>query len=398
MPQSYEYWDDSQNMFQQSQQPGGQPSGQQPPTWQQPPTQGQQPSGQQPPSQQQPPQQPPRNTKRDAQSVQVGQVPAPPAQQVAYVAVPQKKGHGWIVALVLVVCLFAFAAFCVKSCTDLAASGGMYGAVSAGPASDSVAVIDMDGAIQYDGTACSPEGLKALLDRARDNDHIKAVVLRVNSGGGTATAGEEMAGYVRDFKKPVVVSSASINASAAYEVSSQANYIYVAKSTEIGSIGTAMQITDISGLLDMLGISMDTITSSDSKDSSYGYRPLTNEEREHYQHMIDQINDVFIEFVAEGRAMPVEDVRALATGLSYTGIDAVENGLADEFGTLEDAMDKAAELAGISSYAPYDLGFTSYDLASLYSLFGGQQQQQNNVGMSFPIACALKNGPFGVRR
>ena len=260
MPQSYEYWDETQNMFQQSQQLGGQPADQQPPFQQQPPMQGQQPSGQpqqpQQPSQQQPsgqqqqPQQPPRHNKRDAQSAQAAQ----PAQQVAYVAVPQKKGHGWIVGLVLVVCLFAFAAFCVKSCTDLAASGGMYGAVSAGPSSDSVAVIDMDGAIQYDGTACSPDGLKALLDRAQENDHIKAVVLRVNSGGGTATAGEEMAGYVRDFKKPIVVSSASINASAAYEVSSQANYIYVAKSTEIGSIGTAMQLTDISGLLDMLGI------------------------------------------------------------------------------------------------------------------------------------------------
>jgi protease-4 len=295
-------------------------------------------------------------------------------QQVAYVAVPQKKGKGWIVALVAVLCFFALAAFGVKSCSDAMANGGMYGS-TVSPSGDTVAIIDIDSTIQYDGTACSPEGFKTLLDKAEDNSNIKAVVLRVNSGGGTATAGEEMAEYLRDFNKPVVVSSASINASAAYEISSQADYIFVAKSTEIGAIGTAMQLTDLSGLLDMLGINVDVITSSDSKDSSYGYRPLTDEEREYYQHMINEINDMFIENVATGRKMDIEEVRKLATGLSFTGVDAVENGLADEVGTLEDAMDKAAELAGISSYDSYHLYLSNYDFTSLYSLLGSQQRE-----------------------
>ena len=92
-----------------------------------------------------------------------------------------------------------------------------------------VAVIDISGTIQYDGTACSPEGLSSLLDQAEENDDIEAVVLRVDSGGGTATAGEEMAEYVKRFSKPVVVSSASMNCSAAYEISSQADLIYVNK-------------------------------------------------------------------------------------------------------------------------------------------------------------------------
>ena len=299
--------------------------------------------------------------------------PAAMPQQIAYVAVPQKKGKGWIVALVAVLCFFALAAFGVKSCSDAMANGGAYGA-SLSPSGDTVAVIEVDGTIQYDGTACSPEGFKTLLDRAANNSNIKAVVLRVNSGGGTATAGEEMAEYLRDFEKPVVVSSASLNASAAYEISAQADYIYVAKSTEIGAIGTAMQVTDMSGLLDMLGINVDVITSADSKDSSYGYRPLSDEEREYYQHMIDQINDMFIENVAEGRNMSTEEVRKLATGLSFTGVDAVGNGLADEVGTLEDAKDKAAELAGISSYDSYDLYLSNYDLSGLYGLLGSEQK------------------------
>jgi len=146
-----------------------------------------------------------------------------------------------------------------------------------------------------------------------------------------------MAQYVKDFGKPVV-SSASLNASAAYEISSQANYIYVAKTTEIGAIGTIMQSRDYSELLEKLGVSAESIASAESKDSGYGTRPLTDEERTYYQRMIDQINECFIQNVAEGRDMSEDDVRALATSLTFTGIDAVENGLADEVGTREDAV------------------------------------------------------------
>lgn len=293
--------------------------------------------------------------------------------QVVYTAPPQKKNRGWIVAIVVVVCMFAFTAFCVKSCSDALGSSGA-GGFDAPASSNSVAVLSLDGTIQYDGSACSPEGFKDLLEKAADDANIKALVLRVNSGGGAATAGEEMAAYLREFKeksgKPIVVSSASINASAAYEISSQADYIYVAKSTEIGAIGTAMEVRDLSGLLDMLGIDIEVIASADSKDSSYGYRPLTDEERAYYQRMINQINEMFIQNVAEGRKMSVEDVRALATGLAFTGVDAVENGLADEIGTLEAAKGKAADLAGIANYETYDLALYNYDFSSLYDLLG----------------------------
>lgn len=299
------------------------------------------------------------------QATQVQPQPQQPQQ-------PQKKSHGWVVAIVIIVCLFIFTGFCVSMCTS--SINSLSGATSSidDLEGDAIAIIDIDGTIQYDGSACSPEGLKELLDEAEDNDNIKAVVLRVNSGGGTATAGEEMAEYVRQFAevKPVVVSSASINASAAYEISSQADYIYVAKSTEIGAIGTAMQLTDISGLLDMLGVNMEVITSADEKDSSYGYRPLTDEERAEYQRMVDQINEVFIENVADGRGMSVAEVKKLATGMPFTGIDAVDNGLADEIGTREDAIAKAAELAGITDYTTTDLYFSTYDLSSLAYLLG----------------------------
>ena len=324
------------------------------------------------------------------------QAPYGYSQQPAYAAAvsgavqPQQKKRGWIVALVAVVLFFALMFAGLASCTSVVTSSvGSLGSLGLSSQSDAdaiaydaVGVIAIDGTIQYDGTTSSPEGLKAQLDRAAENDHIKAVVLRVNSGGGTATAGEEMATYVREFMestgKPVVVSSASMNASAAYEISSQADYIFVAKTTAIGAIGTAMQMTDLSGLLDKLGINIDNITSADSKDSSYGTRPLTEEERAYYQSMVDQINETFIGTVATGRNMSVDDVRALATGLTFTGMEAVENGLADEVGTLEDAVAKAAALAGAPGAEAVQLiPDSSYDLSSLFALMSGSDSSQN---------------------
>jgi len=311
----------------------------------------------------------------------VWQQPAPqatvPVPPVYYAPYPRKSGKGWIVGIVIVLAVSALIAFGMASCSSMFSS---LGGISGGSADDSafltgdaVAVITIDGTIQYDGSTSSPEGLKAKLDEAADNAHIKAVVLRVDSGGGVATAGEEMAQYVKDFPKPVVVSSASLNASAAYEISSQADYIFTAKTTAIGSIGTAMTFTDLSGLYEKLGIRIDDVISADSKDSSYGNRPLTDEERAYYQDMIDQINQCFIDNVAQGRHMTDDDVRALATGLTFTGMTAVDNGLADKIGTLEDACDKAAELGGASSsYETVNLEqrSTSLDLLDLLGLLG----------------------------
>lgn len=289
---------------------------------------------------------------------------------------PRKGGKAvWVVlGIILFAIVFVFtigALSCSHMVSSLSAPTQDYAALTTG---DSVGVIDMAGTIQYDGTSCSPEGLRELLNQAEENPDIKAVVLRVDSGGGAATAGEEMAAYVRDFSKPIVVSSASMNCSAAYEISSQADYIFVNETTAIGAIGTIMQSTDISELLDKLGISVDNIASADSKDSSYGTRPLTDEERAYYQELVDTINETFINSVAEGRDMTVEEVRALATGMQFAGTVAVENGLADEVGIYEDALDKAAQLGGIESFdGIYDvvsLTQSSSDLSALMDLLG----------------------------
>lgn len=286
-----------------------------------------------------------------------------PPQQVYYVqppvqpASPQRPRGGMSTGAIIGVAIIAAIALVlmvsVVSCTtaigSMTSTFGLASTATA-PSDDSpkVAVIAIDGTIQYDGTENSPSGLRSLLEEAEDDDSIKAVVLRVNSGGGVATAGEEMAYYLKEFSKPVVVSSAATNASAAYEISSQADYIFTAKTTSIGSIGVAFQVTDLSGLYEKLGIKIENITSADSKDATYGDRPLTDEERAWYQGIVDQIDDDFVTTVAEGRKMDVDAVRELANGLAYTGADAVEVGLADEVGYYEDAVAKASELAGFN--------------------------------------------------
>ena len=318
------------------------------------------------------------------------------APQYAYAsaqaAQPKKGGKGgWIaLGIILFAIVFVFtigALSCSHTVSSLTSGADAFSSMSEEvvTSGDSVGVIDMMGTIQYDGSSCSPEGLRELLKEAEENPDIKAVVLRVDSGGGTATAGEEMAVYVRDFSKPIVVSSASMNCSAAYEISSQADYIYVNETTAIGAIGTIMQVQDISGLLDMLGINIENIASADSKDSSYGTRPLTDEERQYYQDLVDEINETFIQNVADGRGMSVEEVRELATGMQFAGKTSVENGIADEIGTYDDALGKAAELGGITGddYEVVNLTSTSSDLSYLMDLLGADSgSAAENIDLS----------------
>ena len=134
----------------------------------------------------------------------------------------------------------------------------------------------------------------------------------------------------------------------------------------------------------MLGISTEDITSAESKDSTYGTRKLTDEERAYYQAQVDQINETFIQTVADGRNMSVDEVRALATGLTFTGDDAVKNGLADEIGTKEDAIEYAAMLAGHSSdYETVNL--RQHDISTLIDLIS-----ENKSISADQLASALK--------
>lgn len=186
-----------------------------------------------------------------------------------------------------------------------------------------------------------------------DDDNVKAVVLRVNSGGGDAYAASLIWRAVSELKevKPVVVSMGGYAASGGYYISCPANYIYAYPTTVTGSIGIFGMFPDFSELLtDKLGIKFDEVKTN--KYSTFGNpsRPFSNDEMARINVYIERGYNDFRECVSKGRSKSVADVEKIAQGRVWTGDDAVRIGLVDELGGLDDAVKKAAELAELDEW------------------------------------------------
>lgn len=193
---------------------------------------------------------------------------------------------------------------------------------------------------------------KDLLDLMNDDD-VKAVVLRVNSGGGSAYASEQIWHYVEMLKqkKPVVVSMGGMAASGGYYISSGANWIVAEPTTLTGSIGIFGMFPDFSGLLTQkLGVKFDEVKTN--KFSAFGTmaRPFNEEEMNYLNKYIERGYDLFRSRVAQGRKMKVEEVETIAQGRVWLGQDAFKNKLVDELGGLDKAVAKAAQLAKLKEY------------------------------------------------
>jgi len=214
-----------------------------------------------------------------------------------------------------------------------------------------VAIIEAQGAIasQRDPSAqmVTPEQIEDLLDQAAQDSNVRAVVLRVNSPGGGVVASNEIYQALLGFDKPVVVSMGDVAASGGYYISCAAEYIVANPDTLAGSIGVISQFTNLEGLLDKIGVDVLVITSGPAKDMGSPFREMTPEEQAIWEEIITQAYEGFVEVVAEGRDLPLDEVRELADGRVYSGRQALELGLVDELGLLERAIEKAAELGGI---------------------------------------------------
>lgn len=222
--------------------------------------------------------------------------------------------------------------------------------VRRGPTGDAVAVVHLAGPIQDSvtpfGGVVTPEMLRQRLETAESDPRIRAVVLRLDTPGGTVAASQELAQLVADFPLPVVVSMGDLTASGGYYLSASADRIVAHPGTLTGSIGVIMTVLDVQGLLDKIGVKYDTVTAGEHKDMLAPGR-LTPERRAILQTMADQLYVQFVTAVAEGRGLPEDEVRALATGQPYTGTQALELGLVDALGGLDIAVEEAEELAEI---------------------------------------------------
>lgn len=219
-----------------------------------------------------------------------------------------------------------------------------------------VAIIYADGEIvdgnKYQDNVVYGSRLASELRAARLDSKTKAVVVRVNSPGGSALASEiawhEM--KLLQEEKPVVISMGGMAASGGYYISAPADYIFADKSTLTGSIGVFGVLPNFGKLLEQrLGITFDSAATSVNAVGLAGIKPLTSQERKNLSQSVDRIYKVFTEHVAEGRNLPIEDVLKIAEGRVWSGTMAKEIGLVDEIGGLHAAISKAVALADIKN-------------------------------------------------
>lgn len=218
---------------------------------------------------------------------------------------------------------------------------------------DAVAVISLDGTITSAAqdylttTGITPERVRSLLGQASADPAIKAVVVRVNSPGGSVVASDEIYHALRSYAKPVVVSMGDTAASGGFYIACGGDYVMAHPDTLTGSIGVISQFFNAEELLEKVGVDAIVITTGEFKDIGSLYRDMTEEEREIWRGILDQVYEDFVAIVAEARDLPKEEVREVADGRVFTGQQALEMGLVDAVGTREAAIDKAAELGNI---------------------------------------------------
>lgn len=200
----------------------------------------------------------------------------------------------------------------------------------------------------------SVESLKGQLEQAGKDEQVKAVVLRVNSPGGEVTASDTIYAAVKQLSavKPVVVFMDAMAASGGYYVACGATKVVASETTLTGSIGVIIDTLNYSALFDKVGLKSNTFVSGAFKDSLSGARPMRTEEEAYVQNLVMQMYERFLGVVAEARKLPKDVLRnGVADGRVVTGREALEAGLVDQIGYVEDAYKLAQEL-GDAAEAP----------------------------------------------
>ena len=225
-----------------------------------------------------------------------------------------------------------------------------------------ILLLDIDGVINGEDSAAGLLGLgttsmvsrvREVLDRIAEDEDVRAILLRIDSPGGTATASEQIYTEISRFKQarqiPVVAQLLTTAASGGYYVAMAADTVQAHPTTVTGSIGVIFTSVNFVGLMEKLGIEDQTITGGEFKDVGSPFRRLTIEERAQLQSIVDDLHARFREIVARGRpALSQTEVDRLANGRIYSAPQALENGLVDRVGTLEDAVGLIEDRLGVS--------------------------------------------------
>ena len=240
------------------------------------------------------------------------------------------------------------------------------------------------GVVEVKGLIADSRTTLKQLDRFKNDRSIKAIVLRVNSPGGAVGPSQEILREVQKVRqtKKVVASLGTVAASGGYYIASGADLIMANPGTTTGSIGVIMQFTNVEQLTKKLGLDFFALKAGRYKDVGTPFRTMSPEDRAYLQGLLDNVYQQFLRDVAKNRKIPLDKMKELAEGRVYTGEEAKQVVLVDEFGNLTDAIDRAGRLGGIKGKVeavyPEKEGF------SLLRLLLGQETEESLTNLSLP--------------
>lgn len=275
---------------------------------------------------------------------------------------------------------------------SLPESGYTENVLEMGDMSERIAVLSVDGVIQDTGGASSFFGDEGYnhqffmdqLEMIKEDDSIKAVVLQVNSPGGGVVESAQIYDKIKEVQDevgvPFYVSMGSMAASGGYYISAPADKIFVNKETLTGSIGVIMESVNYGKLAEKYGVDFVTIKTGPYKDIMSPTRDMTKDELAMLQEMINESYESFVNIIEDGRGMTEAEVKAVADGRIMNGRQAIDAGLADEYGYLEDVIAAVRKDFKLEDAEVIEYGYTQ-DFASLFSmktqsLFGGNVETQ----------------------
>lgn len=266
--------------------------------------------------------------------------------------------------------------------------------------SNRIAVVYAIGAIntgEGSDVMIGSDRISKAIRKARKDDKIKAIVMRVNSPGGSALASDIILREVTlaAEEKPFIISMGDVAASGGYYIACKADKIFADPTTITGSIGVLGMIPNLKETMnDKLGITFDYAMTNENANFMTPFRPLTSYQRGVIKGYIEDVYDTFVTHVSEGRDMTWEQVDAIGQGRVWIGSDAREIDLIDEFGGLSDAIDAAADLAALESYTLKELPVQEDPIQELFrDLFGGaniEAQIRNELGPNYRLYQYLK--------
>ena len=281
------------------------------------------------------------------------------------------KKHPLITAFLLLAFLFVFIViYAINTVSD--------GGISI-PSGDKIAVIEINGVIIDSKDAL--EEIKAVYK----NDKVKGVVVRINSPGGGVAPSQEIYAELRRLAaiKPVVASLSSVAASGGYYIAAAADKIVANPGTLTGSIGVIMDFSNMQGLFEKIGLKNHVIKSGKYKDIGSPNRDMTLDERKLLQNVIDNVYNQFVLAIVEGRGLEKEAVKKFADGRIFSGEQALELKLVDSLGSITDAIELTAKIAGIKGepkvyYTKKDKGLLDYLIENNFtgSIFKGLSMPQ----------------------